>query len=75
MMAYVLINVELESECETLDELRKIEGVKEAHIVQGVYDIIAKVEAETWDKLKKIVTGKIRLLDKVRSTLTMIIME
>ncbi len=75
MMAYVLINVELESEREILDELRKIEGVKEAHALYGVYDIVAKVEAETTDKLRKTVTWKIRRLNKVRSTITMIIME
>ncbi len=75
MMAYVLVNVELGSEHETLDELRKIEGVKEAYAVQGIYHIVTKVEAKTVEKLKRTVTGKIRLLDKVRSTLTMIIME
>jgi len=75
MRAFVLINVELNCEREVLDAVRNIEGVKEAHIVHGVYDIVAKVEAETMDKLKKTVTRKIRLLNKVRSTLTMIITE
>jgi len=75
MMAYVLINVELESEREVLDAVRKIEGVKEAHAIYGVYDLIVKVEAETMDKLKETVTWKIRLLNKVRSTLTMMITE
>jgi DNA-binding Lrp family transcriptional regulator len=36
---------------------------------------VAKVEAESMDKLKEIVTWKIRRLDKVRSTLTMIVVE
>jgi len=75
MRAYVLINVELESEREVLDAVRKIEGVKEAHAIYGVYDLIVKVEAETMDKLKETVTWKIRLLNKVRSTLTMMITE
>ena len=71
MMAYVLINVELECEREVLDAVRKIEGVKESHATQGVYDIEAKIEAETMDKLKETATWKIRRLNKVRSTLTM----
>jgi DNA-binding Lrp family transcriptional regulator len=75
MMAYVLINVELECEREVLDVVRNIEGVKEAHALYGVYDIVAKVEAETMDKLRKTVTRKIRRLNKVRSTITMIVME
>lgn len=74
-MAFVLINAEIGSEDELVKELRKIPNVKEAHLVYGVYDIVARVEAETMDKLKEIVTWKIRRLDKVRSTLTMIVME
>lgn len=73
--AYVLINTEIGAEDEVLKSLRKIEAVKEAYIVYGVYDIVAKVEAESMDKLKEIVTWHIRRLDKVRSTLTMIIVE
>jgi DNA-binding Lrp family transcriptional regulator len=49
--------------------------VKESYLVYGVYDIVAKVEADSMDKLKEIVTWKIRRLDKVRSTLTMIVVE
>ena len=75
MMAYVLINVDLGSEREVLEAVRKIESVKEAHVVQGVYDIVAKIEVETMDKLKETVTFKIRRLNKVKSTLTMIITE
>ncbi|MEM2319249.1 MAG: Lrp/AsnC ligand binding domain-containing protein [Candidatus Bathyarchaeia archaeon] len=73
--AFVLINTEIGSEADVLKDLRKIEGVEEAYSVYGVYDIIAKVNADTMDKLKEIVTWRIRRLDKVRSTLTMIIIE
>jgi len=73
--AFVLIHTEIGSESDVLKDLRKIEGVEEAYAVYGVYDIICKVGAETMDKLKEIVTWRIRRLDKVRSTLTMIIIE
>ena len=43
--------------------------------VYGVYDIVAKIEAESMGKLKDIVTWNIRRLNNVRSTLTMIVME
>ena len=49
--------------------------VKEAHFVYGVYDIIAKVEAESMEKLREIVTLKIRRVAEVRSTLTMTVVE
>jgi len=74
-MAYVLINAEIGSEEAVLKSIKKVEGVEEAYIVYGVYDIVAKVKAETMDRLKEIVTWRIRRLDKVRSTLTMIVVE
>ena len=73
--AFVLINTEIGAENEVLKDLKGIEGVEEAYAVYGVYDIVAKVRAETMDKLKEIVTWNIRRLDKVRSTLTMIVIE
>ncbi|MEM4417008.1 MAG: Lrp/AsnC ligand binding domain-containing protein [Nitrososphaerota archaeon] len=71
--AFVLINTEIGSEEEVLAELKKISYIKEAYVVYGVYDIVAKVEAETMDKLKEVVSWSIRRLDKVRSTLTMLV--
>jgi len=73
--AFVLINAEIGSEDEVLKQLKALQNVKESYVVYGVYDIVAKVTAETMDKLKEIVTWKIRRLDKVRSTLTMIVVE
>lgn len=73
--AFVLINAEIGAEEEVLKELKKVKSVKEAYVVYGVYDIIAKVEGETMDKLKESITWNIRRLDKVRSTLTMIVVE
>jgi DNA-binding Lrp family transcriptional regulator len=73
--AYVLINVESGSEDDVLKELKRVEGVEEAYFSYGVYDIITKVKADTMDKLKELVTRRIRTLSKVRSTLTLIMME
>ena len=74
-LAFLLINADLSSEDKIVGELRKIPNVKESYVVYGVFDIVAKVEAESMDKLKEIVTWKIRRLEKVRSTLTMIVVE
>jgi DNA-binding Lrp family transcriptional regulator len=73
--AFVLINTEIGSESDVLKEMKNVEGVEEASAVYGVYDIVARVKASTMDKLKEIVTWRIRRLDKVRSTLTMIVVE
>lgn len=74
-MAFVLINAEIGSEEEVLKELRTVEGVIEAYVVYGVYDVVAKIKADTMDKLKDVVTWHVRRLNKVRSTLTMIVVE
>ena len=74
-LCYVLLNVEPGSEEKVLDEVRKVPNVKKSHRVYGVYDMIAKVEADSMDRLKEIVTWKIRRLDGVRSTLTSLVME
>jgi len=74
-MAFVLINAEIGSEEEVLKELKKVEGVVESFIVYGVYDVVAKIRADTMDKLKDVVTWHVRRLNKVRSTLTMIVVE
>lgn len=72
--AFVLINTEIGSSIVgILKDLKKVEGVDEAFAVYGVYDIIARVRAESMDKLKEIVAWRIRRVDKVRTTLTMIV--
>ncbi|MBS7628605.1 Lrp/AsnC ligand binding domain-containing protein, partial [Candidatus Bathyarchaeota archaeon] len=60
--AYVLVNAEIGFEGEVLKDIKKIPNVKEAYVVYGVYDIVAKVEAGTMDELKEIVAWKIRRL-------------
>ena len=72
-MAFVLINAEVGSEDEVLINLRAIPCVKEAHRVYGVYDIIARIEAESTDALKESISDNVRSLENVRSTLTMVV--
>jgi DNA-binding Lrp family transcriptional regulator len=73
--AFVLINTEVGGEDEVLKALIGVEGVEEAYIVYGVYDVVAKVRAPDIESLKTIVTTNIRKLPKVKSTLTMIVVE
>ena len=73
--AFLLVNVQIGSESEVLGALKKIDAVEEAYMVYGVYDVVAKVKANTMDRLKEIVTWHVRRLDKVRSTTTMIVIE
>jgi len=74
-MAYVLINADLGAEEQLIKELKTIENVKEVYVVYGVYDIVAKIMGDSMEKVKETITWKIRRLEKVRSTLTMIVVE
>jgi len=74
-IAYVLIICDLGSEGEIIEELKHISDVKEVHGTFGAYDIIAKVESDERNTLKETITWKIRKLDNVKSTLTLMGIE
>ena len=73
--AYVLINCDLGYEVTIIDELKHLDNVKEVHGVFGAYDILAKVESDSAENLKDTITWKIRKLNRVRSTLTLMAIE
>jgi DNA-binding Lrp family transcriptional regulator len=74
-IAFVFLIIEMGSEVEVLRILKKVEGVEEVFTVFGVYDMIARVRADSMDKLKEIVSEGIRRIDNVRSTLTMLVID
>lgn len=65
------MNCDLGSEKDLIASLKKIKGVKEAHGTLGMYDIVAQIELESEDKIEEIVTGTIRKIPKIRSTMTL----
>jgi len=73
--AYVLINCELGSEESIIQQLKNIETVKEVHGTFGAYDILAKIESFNVETLRESITWKIRKIERVRSTLTLMSIE
>ncbi len=77
--AYVLLNSDLGSDESIIEEVKKIlsnEDVKfEVQGVYGVYDIVLKLSSDDAEKLRGIITNKIRKIAKVQSTLTMMVIE
>ena len=69
--AYVLINCELGSEESIIRELKNLDSVIEVHGTFGAYDILAKIESPTVDVIRETITWKIRKIDQIRSTLTL----
>jgi len=77
-MVIAFVTVQTEGggkEKDVLEEIKKIEGVQEAYLTYGPYDIIAKVLAKDESELNTIVSGRIRKIKAVNSTGTMIVME
>jgi DNA-binding Lrp family transcriptional regulator len=72
-VAYLLINTE-SFDSSLLKTLRTVKGVEEAYAVYGVYDIVVRTRADTMERLKD-THNKIRKLNKVKQTLTMIAHE
>lgn len=68
--AYVLIQTDIKKLPLIIEELRKIHGVMDAHVLAGPYDMIAHVGANDFDSLGKLVVGKIQAVDGVTRTLT-----
>ena len=73
--AFVLFNVGSGSEDTVLTEAKKIKGVQEVYVSYGVYDLLVKIKADSMEELKELVTHKLRNIDNVRSTLTLILTE
>lgn len=69
--AYVLIGCELGAENEIVAKLLEMDKVKDARVVYGDYDIVVEAETETEAQMDNLITKKIRKLDRVRSTMTL----
>jgi len=79
-IAFILLNSDLGSDQEIITKLKEMlaveKGIKsEVQGVYGIYDIVVKIEAASSDLLRSIITSKIRKIDKVQSTLTMMVIE
>ena len=73
--AYVLIKIAPGKSRSITEQVSKIDGVKTAHPVTGIYDIIAYVEASDINSLTGMVRGKIQTIDGVTRTHTAIVGE
>lgn len=73
--AFVLMNAELGKENKLVSELRQIPNVREVYPVYGVYDVVMEIEADSMEILRETITDKVRKIDGIKSTLTMIIVK
>jgi len=71
--AYVLIVSETGSEQHVIEKLLMIDEIKEVNQVWGAYDIVVKVTGPTSDTVREIITGKIRMIEGIKTTASLIV--
>ena len=70
---YVLINCGKSHVDYVIEQLKKIDAAKEIQGVFGMYDIITKIKVDDKNIFTKITSTHIRRIDKLKSTLTLMI--
>ena len=79
-IAYVLINSDLGIDESIISKIKEIlNDEKDIEFttqgVYGIYDIVLKISSDNTDILRNIITYKIRKINNVQSTLTMMVIE
>ena len=70
--AYVMLNCELGAETEIIEKLKELEEVKDVFETIGTHDMMVKLQADNFEKIREIVSRNIQQLPKVRSISTLI---
>ena len=73
MEALVFLNIDIGTEDRVMAELATIPEVKSVYFVYGPYDIIIKIEAPDIEKIRTVVREKVRKIEGIRSTTTLIV--
>jgi transcriptional regulator, AsnC family len=73
MEAVVFLNIDIGSEDKIMEQLAAIPEVKAVYFVYGPYDLVIKIEAPDIDKIRSVVREKVRKIDGIRSTTTLIV--
>ncbi len=70
-LAFVLVKSKIGHEMDVMNDILKIDGVKEVMGTYGQYDIFVKVQVSTRPEIERIITKKIRAIENVISTTTL----
>ena len=71
--AFLFINAEFLFVEDVINKLKEIPEIVDVFKVEGIYDIIARVNSDTEEKLKELVSEHIRRIDRITGTVTVII--
>jgi len=68
--AYLLVQTDVGRAADVADEIRRIDGITDAHGVTGPYDLIVRAEADTLDELGRMVVSRVQMVDGIMRTTT-----
>ncbi len=71
--AYILIEAEVGRANQVVETLRALEGVQQADVITGVFDVIACVEASDIPSMANLVTAKLQASRGVLRTITCVV--
>lgn len=72
VVAYILLIVKPGEENTVSTKLKAMKEVKDVSVVYGEFDIVAKIEKPSMEELQNFLIKKIRAMDEVERTSTMI---
>ena len=72
--AYILLSCEIGRETDLAEQLSQINEVDNVLVTYGAYDVVIEVSAPDAKSMDSLITGKIRKLEKIRSTITLRVM-
>ncbi len=70
--AYVMLNCDLGAESEVIKALHEIEQTVDVFETIGTHDVMVKIQAENFEKIREVVSWNIQKMKKIRSTVTLI---
>ena len=73
--AYILVKVQVGSERDVFNTLKKMNEVEDVNELYGEWDIIAKVKVNKLEDLDSLISDKIRAVKEIKETSTMIVAE
>ena len=71
--AFVLMNTNIGSEKQVMDDAKGIGCVKEAYLCYGTYDLILKIETDTVEDFKELIAHRFKRIKNVQSTLALVL--
>jgi len=71
-IAHILVTCEDKREDDVLDEMKSIKEIREIKKTFGAYNAVIRIEAESVQKIKRVMADKIRNRPGILSTLTLV---